>query len=709
MPRSLGEVVREANRTREPEDSIALRATVLAAVMTAMYALLAEQAISWLTAGLLSILLPFSYWLSHVRRREDNWHIKIGLTVFAIVALFRFFGQLRGISTLDEVRFPLADLFLWVQVLHGFDLPARKDLNFSLGSSLTLMAAAGSISASMTYAVFLIAYFAFAVAAMVLAHRSELSEGTVATAKPKVKASASPAPPGGWDTVRALGVTALAATVIFLVVPQPSGLRTFALPFNLGPGIGAVAGGGGIANPAFENAPPGAGGLRASGAAFYGFNDRLDLRVRGELNDRLVMRVRSSAPAMWRGIIFDSYDGVGWDAPPGDDATPLGFDPPYYYPTEFRSLGPRQTVSQTFYIEAEQPSIVFSGGQPDTVWMEGGVNIDEIGGLRLPSTLTPGSVYSVVSSRGAASPGELRSVVRRDVPDEFQRYLALPDTVTDRTRELAARITRNATNDYDRVKAIEGWLAESYRYSTDSPVPPDGQDAVDHFLFETDVGFCEQFASATAIMLRSLGIPTRVVAGYTPGFRNPFTGYYDVRNSDAHMWVEVWFPAFGWYEFDPTFGIPPANESVTSNIPLARLIGNLAEAFSDLSGASSILKGTLLVALVATLGFGGWVAWRRLRGRPGGIPGIAERVAPGRITRAFRGYEEALAARGAGRAPPETAAELVARTARTDRGAQEAVRAFERERYGPEGPSDEETRKAVKELERLSNGSSAGV
>ena len=81
--------------------------------------------------------MPLAYWISYRRRAKDNWHIKIAITIFAIFALIRFFGQLRGIATLDEVRFPLADLFLWVQVLHGFDLPARKDLNFSLGSSLT--------------------------------------------------------------------------------------------------------------------------------------------------------------------------------------------------------------------------------------------------------------------------------------------------------------------------------------------------------------------------------------------------------------------------------------------------------------------------------------------------------------------------------------------------------------------------------------------
>jgi protein-glutamine gamma-glutamyltransferase len=162
------DAIRRANKTRRTEDSIALRAAVLGAVMTGMYALAVERAISIQTAALLTGLLPLAYWTSHLRRAKDNWAIKIGLTFLAIVALIRFFGQLRGIATLDEVRFPLADLFLWVQVLHGFDLPARKDLNFSLGSSLTLIAAAGSISQDLWFGGMLVLYFVFAIAAMAL-------------------------------------------------------------------------------------------------------------------------------------------------------------------------------------------------------------------------------------------------------------------------------------------------------------------------------------------------------------------------------------------------------------------------------------------------------------------------------------------------------------------------------------------------------------
>ena len=702
------QMVRNANRTRQPENSKLLRATVLGAVMIGALTLTVENAISGGTGVVLLALLPFAYWVSYVRRDKDNWHIKIALTILAIFALIRFLGQLRGIATLDEVRFPLADLFLWVQVLHGFDLPARKDLNFSLGSSLTLMAAAGSISQNMTFAIFLLIYFALAIAAMALAHRSEMEEDVAAVAaapkapRPKSATTHVAAPPGLADVAKALGVTALAATLLFLVIPQPTGVRTFALPFDLGPGIGAIPSEGGISNPGFPASSGGAPGLRSNGTAFYGFDDQLDLRVRGDLNDALVMRVRASAPAMWKGILFADYDGVTWTAEENDDAVALEGSAPYYYPTEFRSLGPRATVSQTYYVEAEQPSVLFAAGQPDSIWYEGGVNIDELGGLRLPATLTEGVVYSVVSSRGAATPEELRSIAHQPVPDNLQRYVALPDSVTPRTRALAREITEDATNDYDKVKAIEAWLANNYRYRLESPVPPEGQDAVDHFLFETDVGFCEQFASATAVMLRSLDIPTRFVAGYTPGRRNPFTGYYEVRNSDAHTWVEVWFPGVGWYEFDPTFDIPPAEEDIAASIPLASVITFIAGSFSEVNDLGDLLQVGLLSLMALTLVVGAFLAWRKYRPQPAIGPAPALLVAPGSVTRAFHRFEQALAARGAGRAPPETAAELIARTGgRRDTARQAALRAFERERYGSEPPAEEEARAAIRELEKL--------
>ena len=696
--------VRDANRTRRPEDSIALRAVVLATVVMGALALAVVQAIAVSSFLTITAMLCVAYYVSYRRRYDDNWLIKLALTVAALLAMVNFIRQLSQVATLDEVRYPLADLFLWVQVIHGFDLPARKDLNFSLGSSLTLMAAAGSISQDLWYGGVVLLYFGLGTIALALLHRSEMTEGATATMTPSSDAAVSGTRRAlNRDLVKALGVTTAAATVLFLVIPQPTAVRTFALPFSFGGG--GIGGGPGVTNPGFASGS--APTTRANSAAYYGFDDSLDLRVRGNLSDEVVMRVRSSSPTMYRGIIFDRYDGVSWFAPESDPE-PLEGDPPFSYPTAQGSLGPRAHVTQTFYVEREQPNVVFSGGQPDSVWIEGTLGVDENGALRTGATLSPETVYSVVSSRGAATPDELRALPEEPPPPAFEKYLQIPESVPPRVKELAERLTRNAPTRYDKVKAIETWLAENFRYNLDSPVPPEGRDAVDFFLFDTDVGFCEQFAAATTIMLRSLGIPARFVAGYTTGTRNPFTGYYEIKNSDAHTWVDVWFPKYGWYEFDPTFAIPPAETELAETVPLARAVDFLSEKLSGaIPGLSRETIGYVLyAAIVAVVGAGIWMGKRRRTPRlvPARVPAVAGRGG-GPVTRAFRRFEQTLAGYGRGRSPNETAAELLRRaTFRTpQKGSSAALRAFEKERYGLEEPSAEEVRAAIAELERLTD------
>jgi hypothetical protein len=623
------------------------------------------------------------------------------LALAAVLGLIRFMGQLRGVGSLDEIRFPLADLFLIVQIIHSFDLPARKDLNFSLGSSLTLMAVAASVSQTLVYAIFLLLYFAFAATALAFAHRSEAGESSIGTMAPRAT--------GGRtrrtslvEVARSVAVSGLAGAVLFLVIPQTSNMPAFALPFSLGSGFG-LAGGGGLINPGFL----GGATSRSNAAAYYGFAERMDLRVRGDLPDDLVMRVRSNAPAMWKGTLFDRYDGDAWTKDTEGEPTQISGDGRFFYPSEFRSLGPRSQVVQTFYIETEMPNAIMAAGQPDEVWFNGPVSVDELGSLTTASTLTPGTIYSAISTRGAATPGELRTVSRstREIPDNIQRYLQLPGDLPSRVSALARRITRDATNDYDKVKAIERYLKRNYRYSLDSPVPPAGQDAVDHFLFDTDVGFCEQFASATAVMLRSLGIPARVVVGYTPGSRNPFTGYYEVKASDAHSWIEVWFPTVGWYEFDPTFAIPPANPSLSESIPLVKAIEWLAGKVKGIlpSGIGGAARLVLFGALAAIVVWGVWLARRRLRRRRSPLVLPAGEVAgDGPIVRAFGRLEVRMAMTGAGRHPSETAAEAMSRVAdlRAE-PSRAALAALEEERYGAAAPASDEASRAVTEIDRL--------
>ncbi len=135
-------------------------------------------------------------------------------------------------------------------------------------------------------------------------------------------------------------------------------------------------------------------------------------------------------------------------------------------------------------------------------------------------------------------------------------YSKLPDRRNPRTRELAQEMRASAGTDRDFVNAVLRKLNEEEYYYTLEP-PLLGSDPVDRFLFETRQGFCEHYASAFSVMLRSVGIPARIVLGYHGGEVNPLGGHLIVRQSDAHAWTEVWLDGLGWYRVDPTAAVAP--------------------------------------------------------------------------------------------------------------------------------------------------------
>ncbi|HET7616798.1 MAG TPA: transglutaminase domain-containing protein, partial [Bacillales bacterium] len=146
-------------------------------------------------------------------------------------------------------------------------------------------------------------------------------------------------------------------------------------------------------------------------------------------------------------------------------------------------------------------------------------------------------------------------------PNTIQnRYLQLPSSLPDKIRELTRKITKNADNRYDKVKAVEQYFQSGdFTYNTDHvAVPGKDEDYVAQFLFKTKRGYCDNFSSSMAVMLRTIGIPTRWVKGFTPGqYYNTLTSgkeVYEVTNANAHSWVEVYFPNAGWVPFEPTKG-----------------------------------------------------------------------------------------------------------------------------------------------------------
>jgi transglutaminase-like putative cysteine protease len=171
--------------------------------------------------------------------------------------------------------------------------------------------------------------------------------------------------------------------------------------------------------------------------------------------------------------------------------------------------------------------------------------------------------YDMVSLVSTASDDDLRRAGTDYGSSITDHYLQLPANLPDRVRELAARLTQTAETPLDKARAIEEYLrGPSFVYSQDIDAPPTEADGVDHFLFESRTGYSDYFASSMAVMLRTVGVPARMAAGYAPGQFDAESGRNAVRDSDSHGWVQVYFPDFGWIDFEPTPAWPDPSRQV---------------------------------------------------------------------------------------------------------------------------------------------------
>lgn len=187
-----------------------------------------------------------------------------------------------------------------------------------------------------------------------------------------------------------------------------------------------------------------------------------------------------------------------------------------------------------------------------------GIQVELTGGeaagvsaLRSPQPLLSGQRITLTSTQSIATPDDLSTAGELYPPEIKTHFLGLPAELPARIRQLAAELTNDIDNPYDRAKAIENHL-RTLSYSLNIKPPPPNSDGVDYFLFTSKTGYCDYFASAMAVMLRTQGIPVRIVAGYSTGEVDDKSGAYIVREKDAHSWPEVYFPGYGWVEFEPT-------------------------------------------------------------------------------------------------------------------------------------------------------------
>lgn len=176
--------------------------------------------------------------------------------------------------------------------------------------------------------------------------------------------------------------------------------------------------------------------------------------------------------------------------------------------------------------------------------------------FRSQSTTTTTSTYSVTSLTSVATSDQLIAAGSAYPEWVVDRYLPTGDTLTARTVDLAQEIVGEETNPYLQAVLIEEWLRTNITYDESVQAPPGGQDLVDYVLFDNRNGYCEHYSAAMTVMLRTLGVPARVAVGYAPGDWDAETGAYLYRQNNAHAWVEVFFPGYGWIPFEPTANRP---------------------------------------------------------------------------------------------------------------------------------------------------------
>lgn len=321
-----------------------------------------------------------------------------------------------------------------------------------------------------------------------------------------------------------------------------------------------------------------------------GFSDNVELGAIGQIqqSSAVVMRIRvdgdpnRAADMHWRGIVLTNFDGERWFTPmqdqtliPRDTSGEYVFGdlllPPKsndFLGASILSAADSYTLRYTVLMEPIATDAIFIAPRPLMIrgrfGQEGGVPgesahpnylfLDRTGSLFNPLHNNFKVSYDGFSRVPAVPAPELRKA-SRDFPVRIlSTYLQVPP-LDPRIPALAARITASSKNEYDKAANVESYLMTHYSYTLNL-TGPRAKDPLANFLFVRRSGHCEYFATAMTIMLRSIGIPARYATGFLPGEFNDVGGDYIIRESDAHAWVEVYFPSYGWITFDPT---PPGS------------------------------------------------------------------------------------------------------------------------------------------------------
>lgn len=328
----------------------------------------------------------------------------------------------------------------------------------------------------------------------------------------------------------------------------------------------------------------------SQGELVTGFGDQVNLGQIGRIKqtDTVVMHVQmQNAPAdlKWRGVALTVFDGRNWKNLANQQEAFESYSGRFSLRrAQFRrrnlpppplDSGDFRLVHYRVVMEPLGTNVLFLPATPiELAGRFREISMDETGSIQNADRNRLTESYDGVSQIQELPAPRLQSASGAVPADVAMMYLQLP-AVDERVQELAAKLATGKTSDFDKAISIEQYLRQNYGYTLNlGNTPP--ADPIADFLFDRKQGHCEYFASAMAVMLRSVGVPSRIVNGFRTGEYNDLTGSYIVRARDAHTWVEAYIPSIGWTPFDPT---PPDPQSVPTTFSRVRLYLDAAQEF----------------------------------------------------------------------------------------------------------------------------------
>ena len=488
--------------------------------------------------------------------------------ILAQAALFVFLSDAFMVT--GDVFLAVAHMTITFQGIKSFDLKEPWDHLQVYFMSLLQLIIASELTRALTFGVIFVIFMVLLVTAMVLSHF--LKEGTLGRVRIR------------RPVMVIVILTMISTMLIFVALPRTP--QRFI------------------------------GKSHVRGIKTVGFSDKVDFGSFGQikLDQTVVMRIEmnqeSSPPYYWRGIAVDTFDGRSWRNTTQSKGRILKTNDEFL----FSAYDKAKALEQRIYLEPIESDVIFGLARIAAVNADTfSLLVDDADGITMPAKLSRRVKYTVFSDTAAGYKGRIDP-----------KYLNLPEGM-ERIISLAATVTQKALNDTQKAVIIEAYLKNNFTYSLTTSPPPLNMSVLEDFLFNSKKGFCEHYASSMVIMLRGLGIHSRVVNGFYGGEQNEYGNYLIVRQSDAHAWVEALIEG-QWKRFDPTPAVavqkPPALSHFLDSLRLQwtryvvgfssddqkEIVRTLASPFTlkgmsrlRFPGARTVILWAFVVALVSLL------------------------------------------------------------------------------------------------------------